>query len=160
MANNTVDIDTLELLKTGTLIDFKILKNEVVPCTDPREAHSVAKLLILDDDEEDGYQSVEWGAFGFIYVIATLSFHDARPRNSSEEDYKKDDSFSVSEMVNCLQFSNNRLRFYCDYHKGRLVKTEITIQLNGEVEIKTTCRGNALEIWLQKLQGKKTIKLV
>jgi len=58
-------IDTLELLKTGALIDFKILKNVVIPCTDPREAHSVAKLLILDD----GYQSVEWGAFGFIYII-------------------------------------------------------------------------------------------
>ncbi len=160
MAKNIADLGAFELLKTGLLVDFKILRSEVIPCTDPAEVHSIAELMIVDDDEEDGYQTVEWGAFGFIYCLATLSFHDARPRNLSERDYNKEDAFTVSDMVTCLEFSNNRLRFYCDYHKGRLVKTEITVQQNGEVEIKTTCRGDTLNIWLQKLQGKKTMRAV
>ena len=154
------DLTAIELLKTGSVIDFKITKSDVMACTDNQEAHSVATLMMLDDDEEEGYQSVEWGAFGFIYCLATLSFSDAKPRNSSELDYDSDDEFTVGDMVSCLSFENGKLRFYGDYLKGRLVKTRITIEPNGKVEVETVCRGNALSIWLQKLQGKKTLQSI
>ena len=37
------------------------------------------------EDEVDGEGEAEWAAFGFMYVLALLSFHDARPRGYSEK---------------------------------------------------------------------------
>jgi len=152
--------EEIELLKTGSVVEFKVIGETIRACTDAQEAYSEVKLMLLDDDEEDGYQTVEWGAFGFLYFIAYFSFKDARPRNTSEIDYEENDYFTVSDMVSCLSFVNGKLKFYCDYLRGRLVKTDISIEPNGKVEIQTISRGNALKRWLQKFQGKATLQSV
>lgn len=152
--------EEIELLKTGSVVEFKIIENAVNACVDGIEAHSIAKLMLIDDDEEDGYQTVEWGAFGFIYILACLSFNDAKPRNLSEIDYIKNDYFTIGDLVSNLRFEKGKLILYCDYLRGRLMKTNISIQSDGLVEIQTILRGNALNTWLNKLKGKNTLQVV
>lgn len=152
--------EEIELLETGSAVELKIIEKAVSACTDGEEAHTIVKLIMLDDDEVDGYQSVEWGSFGFIYSLAFLSFDGAKPRDLSEIDYNKDDYFTLGDMISNLSFSNSKLSFYCDYLRGRLVKTKISIESNGLVELQTTFRGGSLITWLDKLQGKKTLGVV
>lgn len=152
--------EEIELLKTGSIVDFEIIESIVNPCVGEEEANSVAKLMMVDDNEKDGYDSVEWGSFGFIYLLACLSFNDARPRGSTEIYYVKDDYFTIGDLISNLSFANGKLVLYCDYLRGRLVKTNISIQSNGLVEIQTTLRGNALSTWLNKLKGKKNLQVV
>lgn len=149
-----------ELLETGTVILFKILDTTVRACADKEEAYSTATLMILDEDEDKGYDTVEWGAFGFIYTLANLSFKDAAPRGSSDIDYIERTYLKLEDMMACLKFERGSLKFYCDYLHGRLVKTEIIVHQDGRVEIKTVCRGNALKAWLDLLQGKQKLKSV
>ncbi len=158
--NELFNPQEIELFKTGLIVDFQIVHAQVIACSNAEEAHSVVELMMLDEGEEDGYQTVEWGSFAFIYCLVTLSFDDAKPRNVSEIDYNDNDYFSISDLVACLSFSDSKLVFYCDYLRGRLVKTHISIESNGKVVVKTTFRGNALSIWLQKLQGKNILKSV
>jgi hypothetical protein len=49
------------------------------------------------DGEVDGEGEAEWAAFGFMYVLALLSFHDARPRGYSEKKYIEGDEFTVAD---------------------------------------------------------------
>ncbi|MFT5421545.1 MAG: hypothetical protein ACI9D5_002302 [Candidatus Endobugula sp.] len=146
-----------ELLTTGSVIEFKVLEAKVEACTDGEEAHSQVILMILDEDDDKGYDAVSWGAFGFIYILASLSFDDATPRNVSEIDYKEVDYFTLENLIQSVSFTNGSLNFYCDYLRGRLVKTSIVVNQDGRVDIGTICRGNALKVWLQKLQGKKIL---
>lgn len=149
-----------ELIKTGTAIVFKVIDTTLQVSTDGEQAHVEVKLAILDDDEEDGYDTVEWGAFGFIYTLAFLSFKDARPRGYSETDFVDDDYFSIADLVSCLSFKRGNLCFDCDYLRGRCIKTQVTIESNGRVVATTYGRGKALSVWLQKIQGKKVLQVV
>jgi len=149
-----------ELLTTGTVVLFKILDTSVQACIDEKEAYSTATVMLLDEDDDKGYNTVEWGAFGFIYAIANLSFGDAAPRGNSDIDYIEGAYLKLEDMMQCLSFERGALKFYCDYLYGRLVKTEIIVHQDGRVDIKTACRGNALKTWLDLLQGKKKLQAV
>jgi hypothetical protein len=149
-----------ELIDTGAVVEFKILNSNVAPCIDGEEAHATADLMLLDEDDDKGYDTVEWGAFGFIFTLANLAFKDAAPRGGSKNDYVEDSYVRLEDMMRCLEFKRGTLQFYCDYLHGRLVKTNITIHQDGRVETSTFCRGSALMTWLRLLQGKNQLEAV
>jgi hypothetical protein len=91
-----------ELIKTGSLVSFRIVEEEVLAA--PDEAEFGMRLLLRfvseegedDQDEDDVAEDIaEWGAFGFMFVLGVLSFAEARPRNMSPVDYHEKDEFTV-----------------------------------------------------------------
>jgi hypothetical protein len=79
-----------ELIKTGLLVSFRIVEEEVLAA--PDEAEFGMRLLLKfvaeegedDQDEDDGAEeTAEWRAFGFMFVLGVLSFDEAKPRNAS-----------------------------------------------------------------------------
>jgi hypothetical protein len=54
--------------------------------------------LLCEDDDNDPSTTVEWAAFGFLYTLAALSFHGARPRGISELDHQSNDAFTVADL--------------------------------------------------------------
>ncbi|HVO72063.1 MAG TPA: hypothetical protein VMT24_18565 [Aggregatilineaceae bacterium] len=113
-----------------------------------------------DPEEEDPADIAEWAAFGLIFALAVLSFADARPRGQSDIDFLEDDEFTVADLFECLRFSNGELRFSVDYLRGRCMKTDITVRRDGRMTLSTRNRGQAALRWLDRLEGKKTLKLV
>jgi hypothetical protein len=150
-----------KLFETGTLVLFRVLdtNTEVTP---DQENIFVRVELMLEDDEEDvePEEFVEWGAFGFLFAITALSFHDARPRGASELDFQMDDALTVAEFLDALSFGRDGLRVQTDYLRGRSMKTEVTIRPDGTVTLTTWGRGKSALHWLDRLQGKKRIRAV
>lgn len=93
------------LLETGVVVPFRLLKHEILAAPDPAEFGIRLELKFEPDDEHgDPEDIVEWGAFGFMFVLALLSFADARPRESSALDYCETDELTVSDFLACLSF--------------------------------------------------------
>ncbi len=103
---------------------------------------------------------VEWGAFGFLFVIGALSFHDARPRGASEMDYQEDDEFRVGDFLTGLQFRGGELRFDADYVRGRRMKTWVRVRQDGTGVIETVGRGKSAMHWIARLKGGKPLRAV
>lgn len=157
------DLAARKLIETGVLVDFKITHTEVQPSLDGESLAVQAELRLAADDDEDEFaaeSTVEWGAFGFIFVLATLAFADATPRGHSDIDYVKNDTFSVADLLECLNFARGELRFTADYVRGRCVKTTITIRRDGTATLSTRGRGENALRWLGKLQGEKHLGLL
>lgn len=150
-----------QLLQTGTLVLFRLLDTQTELSPD-KENISVRADIIFegDDDFVEPDDVAEWGAFGFLFVLATLSFHDARPRGMSEADFTPKDEFTVNDFFQCLSYRRDGLHLRADYIRGRSLKTDITIRTDGTVTLETWGRGQAALRWLDKLQGKKSISLV
>jgi hypothetical protein len=150
-----------KLFETGTLVLFRVLdtNTEVTP---DQENIFVRVELMLEDDEEDvePEEIVEWGAFGFLFAITALSFHDARPRGASELHFQMDDALTVADFLDALSFGRDGLRVQTDYLRGRSMKTEVTIRPDGTVTLTTWGRGKSALHWLDRLQGKKRIRAV
>jgi len=156
-----------ELIKTGSLVSFRIVEEEVLAA--PDEAEFGTRLLLKfvaedgeDDQDEDevAEDTAEWGAFGFMFVLGVLSFAEARPRNVSSVDYHEKDEFTVADFIEGLRFVRGELHFDADYIRGRRIKTRIAVRTNGTVRLETTGRGKAVLRWLERLQGKKPLQLV
>ena len=156
-----------ELIKTGSLVSFRTVEEEVLAA--PDEAEFGMRLLLKfvaedgeDDQDEDevAEDTVEWGAFGFMFVLGVLSFAEARPRNVSSVDYHDKDEFTVADFIEGLRFVRGELHFDADYIRGRRIKTRIAVRANGTVRLETTGRGKAVLRWLERLQGKKPLQLV
>lgn len=147
-----------KLLQAAALVEFDVLESDVQPTVDGEEAvvRAVLKLGGADEDAND----VEWGAHGFIYALAVLSFDDARPRGYSEKEFQDDDAFSVADLVDHLHFEHGELHFSSDYVRGRCMKTDITVRADGRVTLDTRCRGEAALRWLDRLKGKKKLEVV
>jgi hypothetical protein len=108
---------TEALLRTGALVPVRVVDEVVTPGPDEGE-FGLRLNISFDDDqipEEDRAQVVEWGAFGFLFVIGALSFHDARPRGASQIDYGDDDEFRVGDSLECIRYRNGELQFDADY---------------------------------------------
>ena len=101
-----------------------------------------------------------WGAFGFLFVIGTLSFADARPREMSIIDYVEQDEFQVDDFINCLHWEDGSLKFSADYVRGRRMKTDVVLRPDGSGRLTTTGRGKAAIFWLERLKGKKSLQVV
>lgn len=111
-----------------------------------------------DDDDEDfaAETTAEWGSIGFMFVLAVLSFAEAKPRNLSEIDYLEKDDLSLSDFMERLRFVS--LRYTADYIRGRRIKTTITVRPDGTVTVDTLGRGKSALRRLERLQGKKLMR--
>ena len=149
------------LLETGVVVPFRLLEHEILPAPDPAEFGARLKLKFEPDDEDQEPEDiVEWGAFGFMFVLAMLSFVDARRRESSALDYRETDELTVSDFLGCLSFRRGALEFRADYIRGRRMKTDIIVPSNGAVTLTTIGRGKAPFHWLDRIQGEKPMRVI
>lgn len=169
-----MDTQTLEisydLLRTGTSVLFRILEEEVlIAPADEAEFGMRVHLKFtcepeeIEDEEDEAYEAkrtVEWGAFGFLFVLAVLSFAEAKPRGLSETDYVEKDELRLPDFMRGLQFQGGALRYEADYIRGRRIKTRIAVRPDGTVTLETLGRGKAALRWLERLQGKELLQLV
>jgi len=93
-----------ELLKTGTLVSFRVVAEEVLtaPVDDAEFGMRIQLKFVAEDGDEGGEDDVaentaEWGAFGFMFALGVLSFADAKPRNASVLDYEEKDEFRLAQ---------------------------------------------------------------
>jgi hypothetical protein len=154
-----------ELIKTGSLVSFRIVEEKVLAA--PDEAEFGMRLLLRfvaeegEDDQDDvAEDTAEWGAFGFMFVLGVLSFAEARPRNMSSVDYHEKDEFTVADFIEGLRFVRGELHFDADYIRGRRIKTHVVVRANGTVKLETIGRGKAALRWLDRMQGKKLLQSV
>ena len=155
------------LLKTGTLVSFRIVEEKVLEAPDEAEFGLRLQLEFVpgegdeEQDEHDAAQdTAEWGAFGFMFVLAVLSFAEAKPRNASVIEYEEKDEFRLADFIEGLRFVRGELHFDADYIRGRRVKTRIVVRSDGSVTLETIGRGKAALRWLEQQKGKKLMQLV
>jgi hypothetical protein len=135
------------LLATGTFVRFRVVDAHTELSPDKENVFVRADLVFEGDDEDtDPAELVEWAAFGFLFTLAVLSSHDARPRGLSAADYQPNDEFTVADFFDCLSFNQGELHLRCDYVQGRGMKTEATIRQDGSVTLTTWGRGQSLRI--------------
>jgi hypothetical protein len=103
---------------------------------------------------------VEDGALALIFAIAALSFHDARPRGYSFEEFAESDEWTLADLCTYLRFRSGVLMLDVDYLRGRMVKTTISVRTSGVVEIRTVNRHQMAGRWLDTLKGRKHLRLV
>ena len=149
-----------QLLHTASLIDFRVGEPQIQACTDGENLFLQVELVLSNDTKENPADIVEWAAFGMIFALAVLSFHDARPRGHSDMDFEDDDEFTVCDLLEGLRFENGELKFYADYVRSRCLKTDITVRKEGNMILSTLNRGKSALRWLDQLQGKKRLTLV
>jgi hypothetical protein len=156
-----------ELLKTGALVSFRVVEEEVLDAPDEAEFGMRLKLKFVPDegeeeqDEDDvAEDTAEWGAFGFMFVLGVLSFDEAKPRNLSTVEYEEKDEFKLADFIERLRFVRGELHFDADYIRGRRIKTCVAVRSNGTATIETIGRGKAALRWLERLRGKKLMQLV
>ena len=150
----------LALIETGTLLDFEIADKKIKLSPDEENVYVKVNLQIVGDDDTEAEEIVEWGAFGFIFLIATLSFSDARPRGNSAMDYQQDDQLSVADFFDGLTYCRSDLRVHADYIRGRSLKTDIAVRPDGTVSVNTWGRGESLLRWLDRMKGKKHLQTI
>ena len=153
---------TLALLRTGVLVPVRVVEETVTPGPDDGEFGLRLDISFDDDEvpEEDRADVVECGAFGFLFVIGALSFHDARPRGASEADYRDDDEFRVGDFLECIRYRNGELQFDADLLRGRRMKTRVRIRPDGTRFIETVGRGKSATHWIARLQGRQPLRAV
>ena len=149
------------LLETGVLVLFRVVETHTELSPDKENVFVRADLVFEGDDEDtDPSEIVEWAAFGFLFTLVALSFHDARPRGISELEFQPSDEFTIVDFLECLTFANSGLCLHTDYVRGRSMKTDVTIRPDGTVTLTTWGRGQSALRWLDQLQGKKRIAAV
>ncbi|HEX2831057.1 MAG TPA: hypothetical protein VHP37_32280 [Burkholderiales bacterium] len=148
------------LLRRGVIVPVQIVEEQVIPGADEGEFALRLALSFEDDDspEEDRADIVEWGALGFMFVIAVLSFADARPRGVSELEYNAADDFNVSDLVGALKYRCGELHLDADYVRGRRMKTRVVIRADGTGVLETVGRGKAALRWIARLKGEKPLR--
>lgn len=150
----------LRLLKQAVLVEFEVLRSEVLEGPDGGEFGLRLELRFVQDETED-YPGGDSGALGFLFALGVLSFEDARPRGASEMHFQEQDEFGVGDFLDCLSHSvDGHLRFDADYLRGRRMKTRIVVPPGGPVTIDTQGRGRSAEHWLARLQGGQRLRSI
>jgi len=155
-----------DLLKTGLVVGFRIVGEQVLTAPDEAEfgMRLELKFVAEDDDEQDeddaAEETAEWGSLGFLFVLGGLSFADAKPRNLSVADYSEKDNFGLADFVQGLRFLRGELHFDADYIRGRRIKTRVAVRTNGTVRLETIGRGKAALRWLEQMKGKQLLRVV
>jgi hypothetical protein len=147
------------LLETGTAVEFEVAQTEILEGPDTAE-FSVEIELVFPPNPETEENDLGWGSFGFLFVLGTLSFADARPRELSAIDFVEKDEFQVSDFINCLRWEDGALTFNADYVRGRRMKTDVVLRPDGTGTLITTGRGKAPIFWLERLKGKQSLRVV
>jgi hypothetical protein len=157
-----------DLLKTGALVAFRIVEEEVVtaPADEAEFGMRVQLKFVAEEGEEDRNEdevaesTAEWGSFGFMFLLAVLSFAEAKPRNSSLLEYEATDELRLADFMERLRFVRGELHYDADYIRGRRIKTRIAVRSNGTVTVDTIGRGKSVLRWLERVHGKKRLQLV
>ena len=157
-----------ELLKTGSLVSFRVVQEEVLnaPADDAEFGMRVHLKFVADQGEEDtdeddiAEDTAEWGSLGFLFTLAVLSFSEAKSRNASIMEYEEKDSLRLADFIERLRFVHGELQYDADYIRGRRVKTCIAVRSDGAVTVETIGRGKSVLRWLEQLQGKRLMQLV
>lgn len=160
--NRIAQPEAFRLLEVGVAVPFRVVKEEVLPAPDEAEFGMRLTLQLEDPDDpaDDAQDVVEWGALGFLFVLALLSFADARPRGFSESEYSEADELRLADFLDGLTFRRGTLHFHADYVRGRRVKTGITVAAEGSVTIETIGRGKAPLRWIDRLKGEGGLRVV
>ena len=117
---------------------FRVLDTHTGLSPDKENVFVRADLVFeVDDEDTDPSEIAEWAAFGFLFTLAALSFHDARPRGISERYFQSRDGFTVADFFECLTFGKRGLHLHVDYVRGRSMKTVVTIRPDGSVTLTT-----------------------
>ena len=158
----TVDdqIAAAELIESGTLVEFRILDVRIRPSPDEAEFGVEIDLQLGTEEDGDFSNDVEWGSFGFLFVLGVLSFADARPRGMSGSEFREKDEFGLADVLRCPTFARGELHFSADYLRGRRMKTNVVVRADGTITLTTLGRGKSALHWLDRLQGKKTMRLI
>jgi hypothetical protein len=150
----------LRLLETGISVEFRVVDEQVLPTTDEAEFGLRVRLQFQGEEPDDAAEIVSWGAMGFLFALGALSFSDARPRGLSGQDFVDVDELTIGDFIECLSFTDGKLRFYADYIRGRRLKTDIVVSADGDVTLQTIGRGKAALRWLDRLVGKTSLAAV
>lgn len=149
------------------------MKDDVLAVAELLRAAASARLRVLGiegHESPDGSwqrvtchvhrEDVSWAAVPLIHTIAALSFADARPRALSEADYQETDEWLIADTLGRIQLQHGMLVFDSDYIRGRMMKTRLTIDMDGRLVIETRNRYEMTRRWLDILRGKRQIRLV
>lgn len=145
------DSTAYDLLASAAILPIRILSSEATE--DPAFSAHRLRVKILRDD-------VEHGALALMFALAVLSFHDARPRGSSEIDYVERDEWTLGDLCQHLRFRKGALSLDTDYVRGRMMKTRVRVWPTGVVEVETTNRHQMATRWIETLKGKKHLRIV
>jgi hypothetical protein len=140
-----------EILRAAPLVRFRVLRAE----GEERGDRSWQRVRCHVHRED-----LPWGAVPLIYAIGLLSFADARPRGSSGIDFEEKDQWTVADMASRLRFERGSLSFEADYVRGRMVKTDVTVDPDGRLIVETRNRHEMALRWLRTLKGQKHLRLV
>jgi hypothetical protein len=141
-----------ELLAEVVGLEIEVLSTQTRPTSDDDLAMEIeCKIDRLD---------VESHAFGILFALGVMSFHEARPAGVSVIHYQEKDQFTVADLLRCIRFQDGELQFEADYLRGRRMKTDAVIRKDGRISIKTRGRDLAPERWIFTLQGKRRLRLV
>jgi hypothetical protein len=139
-----------ELLARVAILPIRILSSKATE--EPEFSAQHLRVKMLRDDVEDG-------ALALIFAIAVLSFHDARPRGTSDADYIERDEWTLDDLCGHLRFWKGALSLDTDYVRGRMMKTRMMIWRTGIAEIETTNRHQMASRWIATIRGKKHLRL-
>ena len=131
-------------------IDFHILMED---SGSSLEADSIRLVIQIKEDE------VETSAFGILFTLSALSFRDARPLETSDAQFNKNDEWTIHDFMKHLSFAYGKLQFYALYVRGRVVNTDITLSSDGLMVIQTYHRGKSASRWIASLQGKNPLSV-
>lgn len=145
----------VELIKTGTLAEFEVVGTHVEPAPDGETKFVRIEIQLGGAEAGDGEDQVEWVAFGFMFLLAVMSFHDAGPRGYSEKEFVDEDEFTVGDFTAGLRFVRGELHLEMDYLRGRCMKTHIIVRRDGWVLVETRGRSDVALRWVERIQGKK-----
>jgi len=147
------------LIETALAVDFQLVEQHVLEAPDPAE-FGMRIVLHLGDPDDEFDETVEWGAFAFLYVLAALSFSDARSRGYSGHDFEEADEFEVFDLMSLLSFVRGELHLRANYVRGRRMKTDLTVRRGGTLILETIGRGQAPLRWIDRLRGKTPLAAV
>jgi hypothetical protein len=143
-------------IETATLVEFQLIAQQLLESSDPGE-FGMRVTLHLGDPDDEFDDTVEWGALAFMYVLAALSFSDARSRGLSGAEFEEGDQLAVTDFMPLLRYVGGELHFYADYVRGRRVKTSLSVQADGTLIMETVGRGKAPLRWIDRLLGKRPL---
>ena len=141
------------LIHDALLLEFEVVDTKIEPTVGDDDYHVRIVLKV----EEDLLESC---AFGLIFTLGALSFHDGRPRGYSGKFFEDDEEWPVADMLKRLEFAHGQLHINADYVRGRCMKTTLDVSSDGTVVLDTVNRGQAATRWVDRLKGKKLLQAV
>jgi len=110
----------IALIEQGSLVTFDVVETSVDDAVGGEERLVRIELALgevedeADEDDPQRTEDHEWGALGFMFCLAVLSFADARPRGASDRDFVNGDELGVADFLEHLRYERGQLAFRAD----------------------------------------------